>query len=138
MTTYCDGVFDLFHEGHLKHLQHVAKQGSVLMVGIVGDKDGTGYKRRPVWTEKQRARVIESLECVDHVICPCPMKMTHDFIKQHNIVAVYHAFKDATDVAKQNDFNVPRSLGISRYSIQRRGQYHSQNRSKWMGRHLGA
>jgi cytidyltransferase-like protein len=113
MAVYCDGVFDLFHEGHLKHLQEVASKGSTLIVGVVGDADAAGYKRRPVWTEEQRASVVRSLKCVDHVICPCLMETTHDFIKQHNIVAIYHAFKDAADIAKQDEyFIVPRSLGI--------------------------
>ena len=113
MATYCDGVFDLFHEGHLRHLQKVARKGSTLIVGVVGDVDSTGYKRRPVWTEEQRAGVIRSLNCVDLVICPCPLKVTHEFIKQHNIVSVYHSFKDATDTTSQDEFfSVPRSLGI--------------------------
>lgn len=46
MAVYCDGIFDLFHGGHLKHLQEVASKGSKLIVGVMGDADATGYKRR--------------------------------------------------------------------------------------------
>ena len=113
MVLYCDGVFDLFHDGHLKHLQSVAANGEKLIVGITGDEDTKSYKRRPIWNQKQRSMIIESLDCVHSVICPCPMSTTNEFIQHHGITAVYHAFKDLSDSLKQDDFfKVPQSLGI--------------------------
>lgn len=110
---YCDGVFDLFHSGHLIHLQTLASKGKHLIVGVVGDEDSRGYKRRPVWTEAQRSLVLGSLGCVSSVICPCPLVMTEEFIKQHRIDAVYHAFGSAADRQKQAVlFAAPIGMGI--------------------------
>lgn len=34
---YCDGVFDLLHGGHLKHLQEVQSKGGCLVVGVLAE-----------------------------------------------------------------------------------------------------
>ncbi len=36
---YVDGVFDLFHAGHLAFLRQVKKLGNYLLVGVVKDDD---------------------------------------------------------------------------------------------------
>ena len=115
MRIYCDGVFDLFHAGHLRHLQTLSglSPGVELIVGVVSDADGTPYKRRPVWTLAQRTSVIEGLKWVTSVVSPCPMAIDEDFIRRHKIDAVYHAFSSQTDIDKQKEMHaVPIRLGI--------------------------
>ena len=43
---YIDGIFDLFHMGHVLHLKDVKElddQDNYLIVGIISDKDADNY-----------------------------------------------------------------------------------------------
>ena len=77
-TVYLDGVFDLFHRGHLESLIKSKNifndpENTILIIGIVGDKDATIYKRKPIINEEDRKEIISSIKYVDKVICPCPL-----------------------------------------------------------------
>ena len=51
---FIDGVFDLFHRGHLESLRKAKEffSGPVeLIVGIISDQDATSYKRKPIYNE---------------------------------------------------------------------------------------
>ncbi len=37
VVVQCHGCFDIVHPGHIRHLQHAAKQGDVLLVSITAD-----------------------------------------------------------------------------------------------------
>ena len=49
MIIYCDGVFDLFHNGHINHFKQIKQlyPNSYLIVGVVSDSDASSYKRIP-------------------------------------------------------------------------------------------
>ena len=61
------GVFDLIHPGIIKHLNQAKKQGNVLIVTIIRDKDVRRGPGRPVFSESLRAENVASLEQVDYV-----------------------------------------------------------------------
>lgn len=65
-----NGVFDLFHVGHLRYLEAAAEHGDVLVVAVNSDRSTRAYKGpdRPVIPEAERAEIVASLACVDHVI----------------------------------------------------------------------
>jgi rfaE bifunctional protein nucleotidyltransferase chain/domain len=65
-----NGVFDLFHVGHLRYLEGAKELGDVLVVGINSDASTRAYKgpERPVIPEDERAEIICGLECVDWVV----------------------------------------------------------------------
>lgn len=63
----CHGVFDLFHIGHLRHLQSAKKLGDYLVVSITDDTFVNKGPNRPVFTAKYRAEILASLEFVDFV-----------------------------------------------------------------------
>ena len=66
---YITGVWDLFHIGHLNILENARALGDELIVGIRSDKSTEeGKGRRPIIPEKERARLIESLKCVDKAV----------------------------------------------------------------------
>jgi cytidyltransferase-like protein len=47
MRIYCDGIFDLFHKGHLEHFKKIHQYFKVpihLIVGIISDKVAINYK----------------------------------------------------------------------------------------------
>ena len=63
---YTDGVYDLFHVGHLNMIQTAKKYCDYLIVGVHGDYVVEEYKhRRPIINENDRKRIIESIKGVD-------------------------------------------------------------------------
>ena len=78
---FTNGVFDLFHAGHVALLEQAAALGTVLVVGINTDASvrtlGKG-RERPLVCEDDRARVVAALGCVDCVVLfdePTPMAL---------------------------------------------------------------
>ena len=67
---FTNGCFDLLHYGHVKYLQDAKKKGDVLVVGINSDASVKRIKgkKRPVVNERDRLRLIASLESVDYVV----------------------------------------------------------------------
>eukprot|EP00615_Pteridomonas_danica_P006468 CAMPEP_0114364112 /NCGR_PEP_ID=MMETSP0101-20121206/27215_1 /TAXON_ID=38822 ORGANISM="Pteridomonas danica, Strain PT" /NCGR_SAMPLE_ID=MMETSP0101 /ASSEMBLY_ACC=CAM_ASM_000211 /LENGTH=439 /DNA_ID=CAMNT_0001511377 /DNA_START=656 /DNA_END=1972 /DNA_ORIENTATION=+ len=103
-TVYMDGVFDLFHVGHLEAIQQCASLGDRVIIGVTGDIDATGYKRPPIISQSNRVAIIEALQVVDVVICPCPLIVTKTFMSQYNIDLVVHGFATDEDALKQEEF----------------------------------
>ena len=66
---YTDGVYDLFHIGHLNMIQTAKKQCDYLIVGVHGDDVVEEYKhRRPIINEEDRRRIVESVKGVDKAV----------------------------------------------------------------------
>ena len=102
MIIYTDGIFDLFHRGHLEFLNNIKKKfnNSTLIVGIINDNDATNYKRKPIYNENDRYVIIENLKCVNKIIKDAPLIMNEDFINENNIDLVVHGFSDENDINK--------------------------------------
>ena len=111
-TVYMDGVFDLFHIGHLEAIRQCAQLGDRVIIGVTGDKDATGYKRAPIICERERATIVESLGVVDEVVCPCPLVVTDEFMSEKGIDLVVHGFPSEEDAKRQEEFfSVPMKRG---------------------------
>ncbi|MCH5261304.1 MAG: adenylyltransferase/cytidyltransferase family protein [Lachnospiraceae bacterium] len=66
---YTDGVYDLFHVGHLNMIQTAKQHCEYLIVGVHGDDVVEEYKhRRPIINENDRKRIIESIKGVDRAV----------------------------------------------------------------------
>lgn len=66
---YTCGVYDLFHIGHLNLIEKCKQQCDYLIVGVCSDEYVNEYKSKdPVIKEKDRARIIGALKCVDEVV----------------------------------------------------------------------
>jgi rfaE bifunctional protein nucleotidyltransferase chain/domain len=65
-----NGVFDLFHVGHLRYLQGARREADVLVVAVNDDLSTRENKGagRPVVPEAERAEIVAGLACVDHVV----------------------------------------------------------------------
>lgn len=60
------GVFDIIHPGHIHTLESAKKLGDVLAVVVATDDTVLRTKgRRPLHTQNQRRRLVESLRIVD-------------------------------------------------------------------------
>ena len=68
-VVFTNGCFDLMHAGHATYLEFARRQGDVLVVGLNTDASVRRYKgeKRPVVDERNRARLMAALECVDFV-----------------------------------------------------------------------
>ncbi len=65
-----NGIFDLFHVGHLRYLKGAKALADLLVVAVNSDvstrlNKGPG---RPVVPEAERAEIVAGLACVDHVV----------------------------------------------------------------------
>ncbi|KAL9188543.1 hypothetical protein ACHAXT_006921 [Thalassiosira profunda] len=103
-TVYMDGVFDLFHVGHLNAIQQCAALGDRVIIGVTGDDDASGYKRRPIISESERTAIVKALKVVDDVVCPCPLVVTKDFMSEWDIDLVVHGFANPEDKERQREF----------------------------------
>lgn len=66
---YTCGVYDLFHIGHLNLFEKCKKQCDYLIVGVCSDDYVKKYKNKePVINERDRARIVGALKCVDKAV----------------------------------------------------------------------
>lgn len=66
-----NGVFDLFHVGHLRYLQGAKALGDLLVVAVNSDASAKLLGKgpgRPVVPAAERAEIVAALACVDHVV----------------------------------------------------------------------
>lgn len=69
-VVFTNGAFDILHAGHVTYLEFARRQGDALVVGLNSDASVRRYKgpSRPVNGQRDRARVLAALECVDYVV----------------------------------------------------------------------
>ena len=103
---YIDGIFDLFHRGHLESLKKAKniRKNVYLIVGVISDEDSKNYKRLPIINENDREEIIRNIKFVDKVISYAPLVITKDFINNNNIDLVVHGFSNDNDWQKQKHF----------------------------------
>ncbi len=66
-----NGLFDLFHVGHLRDLEGAKALADVLVVAVNGDASSRLLGKgpgRPVVPAAERAEIVAALRCVDHVV----------------------------------------------------------------------
>lgn len=67
---FTNGAFDILHAGHVTYLEFARRQGDALVVGLNSDASVRRYKGdlRPINPQRDRARVLAALACVDYVV----------------------------------------------------------------------
>ncbi len=66
-----NGLFDLFHVGHLRYLQGARALADLLVVAVNSDASARLQGKgpgRPVIPGAERAEIVAGLACVDHVV----------------------------------------------------------------------
>ena len=126
---YADGVFDLFHLGHMKQLEQAKKSfpNVELVCGIPSDIETHKRKGLTVLTDEQRCETLTHCKWVDEVIPNAPWCVTPEFLQEHKIDYVAHddlpyASADSDDIYKpikeQGKFlTTQRTEGISTSDI---------------------
>lgn len=84
---YADGVFDLFHLGHMRQLEQCKKAfpNVELVVGIPNDKETHKRKGLTVLSDKQRYETVRHCKWVDEVVENAPWILDMKFLKDHKI-----------------------------------------------------
>ncbi|AOW04249.1 hypothetical protein B0I72DRAFT_138666 [Yarrowia lipolytica] len=102
---YADGVFDLFHLGHMRQLEQSKKAfpNAVLIVGIPSDKETHKRKGLTVLSDVQRYETVRHCKWVDEVVEDAPWCVTMDFLEKHKIDYVAH---DDLPYASGNDDDI--------------------------------
>lgn len=94
VRVYADGVFDLFHLGHMRQLEQAKKclpgRDVQLIVGVASDADTHKYKGITVLTHEQRYETLKHCKWVDEVIPNAPWAVTQEFLDDHHIDYVAH------------------------------------------------
>lgn len=118
--TYCCGVFDMMHEGHMELFRKMSVHGDVI-VGILDDETVASYKRMPVMNHDERCKAVQRAKFVDDIILHCPLDTTMGFMDNYDIDVVgigeeyfkppYQYYKDC--VESNRYVIVPRYTGIS-------------------------
>eukprot|EP01139_Manchomonas_bermudensis_P005964 Amastigsp_a176110_7.p1 type:complete len:179 gc:universal Amastigsp_a176110_7:645-109(-) len=112
-NVYCDGIYDLCHNGHMNIFKNAVAFGTRLYAGVVNDADATPYKRRPIMTAAERERSVAGCKYVYKVIPNAPCTgLTEEFLRQHNIHVVVHGAE--YDRPDDHYYHVPRVLGMTR------------------------
>lgn len=66
---YTQGVFDMFHIGHLNLIKNAKARCDYLIVGVNSDKLVESYKHKtPVICEAERAEIVRNIKAVDEVV----------------------------------------------------------------------
>lgn len=113
MIVYIDGIFDLFHFGHLESFRKCKEldKNVTLIVGVISDEVASSYKRPPIYCESHRYALIENSKYVDQIIKDSPLIITKEFMEEYKIDVVVHAFLNNNDENKQDEFfRYPKSI----------------------------
>lgn len=113
MIIYIDGIFDLFHFGHIESFRKCKELGKnvILIVGVIGDVTASCYKRLPIYNELHRYALVENSKYVDNIIKDPPLIVTKEFMEKYNIDLVVHCFMNKDDEEKQDKFfRYPKSI----------------------------
>lgn len=128
---YTDGVYDLFHVGHLNMIETAKEQCEYLIVGVHGDDVVEEYKKhRPIICEAERRRIVEAIKEVDRA----EITRFRDKLKLHELYRFDVIFigDDWKGTARWNNFEkqlaqinvdvvyVPYTKGISTTDIRRK------------------
>ena len=109
---YIDGVWDLFHYGHVNFIKRCKEEGDYLIVGVCSDEDCEKIKRKPVLKLEERVKVLESCKYIDKIISACPcFGISLEFIKENKIDMILHA-DDYTPEMIDKYYSIPNKMGI--------------------------
>jgi rfaE bifunctional protein kinase chain/domain len=118
------GIFDLVHPGIVSHLNSAKKQGDVLVVTVIKDKDVRRGPGRPIFPENLRAETVASLNLVDYA-CLVDDEIPFDCVKKINpdIFAKGQAFKERYQKIHKKIFQEEKEFYLGKCKIYETGGF---------------
>ncbi|KAK6632727.1 Ethanolamine-phosphate cytidylyltransferase [Polyplax serrata] len=123
VRVWCDGCYDMVHFGHANSLRQAKALGDYLIVGVHNDEEIIKHKGPPVFTQKERYKMVRAIKWVDEVVEGVPYVTTLDTLDKYNCNFCVHGddittTADGVDsyhlVKKANRYKeVKRTAGIS-------------------------
>ena len=110
---YADIVGDLLHAGHIEFFKMAKQYGDYLIIGVLSDEDVASYKRVPILTLQERVAMIKACKYVDEVIVAPPLRLTKEWIQEHQIDLVVHG-DDFNKELLMDQYGISIELGIFR------------------------
>ncbi|KAJ6808290.1 putative ethanolamine-phosphate cytidylyltransferase [Iris pallida] len=114
-VVYIDGVFDLFHAGHVEILRSAKQLGDFLLVGIHSDQTVSHHRgSHPIMHLHERSLSVLACRYVDEVIIGAPREVTQDMITTFNISVVVHGTvaEGSSCNGEVDPYATPKSMGI--------------------------
>lgn len=94
---YSTMVGDMFHFGHLQHLENANSLGDFHICGVLTDNAVSKYRERPIANFEERKAIISNLRCIDMVV---PQT---DLDPEENLKKIHEEFPDAEIILVHGD-----------------------------------
>ena len=104
---YSTIVGDLFHYGHLQHLESANELGDFHVCGVLTDHAATEYRAKPVANFEERKAIISNLRCIDMVLPQTqlnPQENIKKLVEQFNGAKIILVHGDNWDKIPGADF----------------------------------
>ena len=114
VVVYIDGVFDLFHVGHIAALKKARELGTFLYVGLYDDETVRRRKGKYFPLMNLQERVLNVLSCkyVDDILIGAPWKITKQVLKSLNVSYVVMTENTKFAPKEFNRYDIPKEMGI--------------------------
>lgn len=111
---YVDGVFDLFHYGHIELFAKIKNlfNNCDIIVGISRDDDVNKYKGISILNQDEKYRTIKHCKYVNEIILETPWIIDSEFINKYNIDYVCHDPKPYKSADKEDVYHFCKQKGI--------------------------
>ena len=91
ITGCTEGVFDLYHKGHIRLFQKMKDIFDKVVVAVTPDEIVKTYKESPIFSFEERVEILEACKYVDEVILPAKDCITTiDWMEANNIDYMVH------------------------------------------------
>ncbi len=81
---FTQGVYDMFHIGHLNLINHAKEYCDYLIVGVNADELVESYKhKKPVINQEERRTIVENIKAVDECIITTTLDKTETWKQLH-------------------------------------------------------
>lgn len=84
VRVWCDGCFDMVHYGHSNQLRQARAMGDYLIAGVHTDEEISCHKGPPVFTQKERYKMVQAIKWVDEIVPGAPYVTTLETLDKYN------------------------------------------------------
>jgi rfaE bifunctional protein kinase chain/domain len=124
-VVHSHGIFDLIHPGIIQHLVSAKKQGDILVITVIKDKDVRRGPGRPIFPENLRLSNVASLEMVNFV-CLVDDEIPFDCVKRisPDVFAKGQAYKERDRNIHEKIFEEEKEFYFGKSKIYETGGFH--------------